>query len=88
VTICYLNDVQSRHESTFPLLKLSIPPRKGSAEVHFPTTTGLEEDLRTKHEGRVVEDEKWLLETWVSKDPRTDTTYAENKLPPLSADVV
>jgi prolyl 4-hydroxylase len=85
---CYLNDVQSGGESSFPLLNLSIAPRKGAAVVHFPTTTGFEEDLRTEHEGSVADDEKWLLATWVWKDPRTDAAYGEEKLPPLSEDVI
>jgi prolyl 4-hydroxylase len=89
VTIfCYLNDVPAGGESRFPLLNVSVPPRKGSAVVHFPTTTGFEEDLRTEHEGSVADHEKWLLATWVWKDSRSDAAYAEDKLPSLSDDVI
>jgi prolyl 4-hydroxylase len=89
VTIfCYLNDVPIGGESHFPLLNVSVSPRKGSAVVHFPSTTGFEEDLRTEHEGSVADDEKWLLATWVWKDRRTDAAYAEDKLPSLSDDII
>jgi 2OG-Fe(II) oxygenase superfamily len=89
VTIfCYLNDVPAGGESIFPLLNVSVLPRKGSAVVHFPTTIGFEEDLRTEHEGSMADSEKWLMATWVWKDPRSDAAYAEDKLSSLSDDII
>lgn len=57
---CHLNDVPEGGETRFakPLpTPSSIAPRKGMAVVHFPATTGLEEDPRTEHEGSMAADE-------------------------------
>ncbi|CAB9516779.1 Probable prolyl 4-hydroxylase [Seminavis robusta] len=63
---CYLNDVPSGGETRFNQLRdennkpLSIAPKKGMAVLHFPTTTELQEDPRTEHEGCPAGDfEKW-----------------------------
>jgi len=97
VTIfCYLNNVPEGGETRFPQLRipndsgsdevLSIAPRKGMAVVHFPETTGFEEDDRTEHEGSAAIDDKWLLVTWAWKDPRTDPQYAEHLFPSIMGD--
>ena len=93
VTIfCYLNDVAEGGETRFTNLAgnddenqqvLSIAPRKGTAVLHFPATTGLEEDPRTEHEGCPAVDEKWLLVTWAWKDARVDPAYAEGLFPTI-----
>ena len=97
VTIfCYLNDVPEGGETRFTRLTssdvngnqkvLSIAPRKGMAVLHFPATTGLEEDPRTEHEGCVAIDEKWLLVSWAWKDSRVDPLYAEHLFPSIMED--
>ena len=88
VTIfCYLNDVKEGGATRFGELDLEIAPKKGTAVIHFPTTTGFEEDSRTQHEGMVAVDEKWLLVTWVWMHPRDqDSIYAEKWLDPLDTD--
>jgi prolyl 4-hydroxylase len=82
---CYLNNVEEGGGTRFTKLRngLTIAPRKGMAVVHFPTTTGFEQDLRTEHEGTVAMDDKWLLVTWMWKHPRTDPTYAESLFPSI-----
>ena len=84
----YLNEVASGGETLFPQLGLEVRPEKGAAVVHFPETLGLEQDLRTEHEGAEAVDEKWLLATWVWAHRRTDDTYAEERLPTLSVDTI
>ena len=96
VTIfCYLNDVAEGGETRFTNLAgndgenqevLSIAPRKGTVVLHYPTTTGLEEDPRTEHEGSPAIDEKWLLVTWAWKDARGDPAYAESLFPSILGD--
>lgn len=82
---CYLNHVERGGESAFPLLDLAVQPRKGTAVVHFPMTTGYEEDKRTEHEGKPpIVGEKWLLVTWVWMHSRSDERYAEENLPSLT----
>ena len=89
VTIfCYLNDVAMGGETRFPELGLDVKPSKGKAVIHFPTTTGFEEDPRTEHEGVAAVDEKWLFVTWVWMNSRSDELYAESKLPFLSNDII
>lgn len=85
---CYLNDVAVGGETRFPVLGLDVRPSKGKAVIHFPTTTGLEEDPRTEHEGVAAVDEKWLFVTWVWKNVRSDEIYAESNLPYLSKDLI
>ena len=51
---------------------LTISPQKGMAVLHFPATTGLEEDLRTEHEGCPAVDDKWLLVTWLWNGRRVE----------------
>jgi 2OG-Fe(II) oxygenase superfamily len=89
VTIfCYLNDVPAGGETRFIQVQrsdnknepLSIAPRKGMAVVHFPATTGFEEDPRTEHEGCNAIDDKWLLVTWMWKNPRSQELYAESNI--------
>jgi 2OG-Fe(II) oxygenase superfamily len=92
VTIfCYLNDVPAGGETRFNHLlqsgsknePLSIAPRKGMAVVHFPATTGFEEDPRTEHEGCTAIDDKWLLVTFMWKNPRSQALYAESRIPSI-----
>lgn len=97
VTIfCYLNDVEEGGETRFTKLTsndsnddgqvVSIAPRKGMAVLHFPSTTGFEEDPSTEHEGSVAIDEKWLLVSWMWKDARVDPAYAEDLFPSIMGD--
>jgi prolyl 4-hydroxylase len=89
VTIfCYLNDVEEGGETRFSELGLDVKPSKGKAVIHFPATTGLEEDPRTEHEGVAAVDDKWLLVTWVWMHSRSDATYAESQLACLSGDII
>ena len=89
VTIfCYLNTVVKGGETRFTELGLDVMPTKGKAVIHFPATTGLEEDSRTEHEGVAAVDEKWLLVTWVWMDSRSDALYSESQLPCLSSDII
>ena len=85
---CYLNHVPQGGETRFTklppsqgdstttteesLAPLTIAPRKGMAVLHFPATTGLEEDLRTEHEGCPAVNEKWLLVTWLWNSRRRE----------------
>jgi prolyl 4-hydroxylase len=94
---CYLNDVAEGGTTIFTKIhadgekvnsdeedKLVIQPRQGMAVVHFPATSGFEEDARTEHQGSEVKDhDKWLLTTWMWKDPRTDRSYHESRFPSL-----
>ena len=89
VTIfCYLNDVEEGGETRFEELGLYVKPSKGKAVIHFPATTGLEEDSRTEHEGVAAVDNKWLLVTWVWMNSRSVGMYAESQLPCLSDDII
>jgi hypothetical protein len=85
VTIfCYLNDVEAGGATRFGDLGLDVEPQRGMAVLHFPTTLGFEEDVRTQHEGAVAIDDKWLLVTWVWMHPREQRSiYAEKWLDPL-----
>lgn len=89
---CYLNTVPTGGSTVFTQLGagrdgeegLTIQPRQGMAVVHFPATTGLEEDTRTEHEGsETIHHKKWLLTTWMWKDPRSDPLYDESIFPSL-----
>ena len=104
----YLNDVGENGggETSFPQLNngngLLIKPTKGTCIIHFPTTTGYEEDFRTEHEGMKVSErsisstttedegnEKWLLVTWVWMHPRNDESiYSEKYLPQLDSNII
>ena len=85
---CYLNDVDHGGHTHFTQLDLRIAPRKGMAVCFFPNTMGLEEDVRTEHEGSVAIDPKWLLVTWVWKNFRSDKVYDESRLPPLDEEII
>jgi prolyl 4-hydroxylase len=85
----YLNSVSQGGATRFPKLNLDIQPQKGRAVIHFPTTTGFEEDLRTQHEGSPAVDDKWLLATWVWMHPRSEgVIYAEENLDPLDDTII
>jgi prolyl 4-hydroxylase len=84
---CYLNTVSNGGSTEFTALNLDIRPRQGMAALHFPNTIGLEEDVRTEHRGvPPIDGEKWLLVTWIWKDPLSDEQYNESNLPKLSDD--
>ena len=84
---CYLNSVSNGGSTKFTTLNLDIQPRQGMAALHFPNTIGLEEDGRTEHQGiPPINGEKWLLVTWIWKDPLSDEQYNESNLPKLSDD--
>lgn len=85
---CYLNDVEEGGETSFTRIGLDVRPRKGMAVLHFPNTLGLEEDLRTEHEGSVAVDTKWLLATWCWKNYRSDVQYSEEVIPRLDGDII
>ena len=76
----YLVDVPDGGETKFPLLGLSVKPKKGMAVIHFPTTTGgtYHLDRRTLHEGGTAVDEKWLLASWVWENDLTDYAYYDS----------
>ena len=84
----YLNDVKEGGETKFTKLGVEVKPRKGMAVVHFPNTVGLEEDIRTEHEGSVAVNTKWLLVTWVWKNYRSDVRYDEDVLDKLGGHVI
>ena len=79
----YLVDVPSGGETNFPLLGLSVKPKKGMAVIHFPTTIDgtYHLDRRTFHEGGTAVDEKWMLATWVWENDNIDDD--DNDLPSL-----
>ena len=58
--ISKIKDVEEgrRRNMGFSELGLYVQPSKGKADIHFPATTGLEEDLRTEHEGAAAVDDK------------------------------
>jgi len=98
VTIfCYLNNVTEGGTTIFTRLNsvgelrnldngggLVIQPRQGTAVIHFPATTGFEEDARTEHQGsEAMGHDKWILATWMWKNPRTDARYHESIFPSI-----
>ena len=97
VTIfCYLNNVTEGGTTVFTRLNpvgeqscddgggLVIQPRQGTAVIHFPATTGFEEDQRTEHQGsEAMGHDKWILTTWMWKNPRTDARYHESIFPSI-----
>ena len=85
---CYLNDVKEGGSTYFPEIDLDIRPKKGMAVLHFPADVEMREDKRTLHQGSPAVDDKWLLTTWVWKDPRTEEEYGEERLPKLSGDII
>ena len=80
----YLVDVPNGGETNFPLIGLSVKPKKGMAVIHFPTTTGgtYHLDRRTMHEGGTAVDEKWLLATWLWENDIAEC-HKEDTLPSL-----
>lgn len=66
--VMYLNDVEEGGETCFPLLQLSVAPKKGSAVYfeYFYTDTRLNE--LTLHAGNpVVTGEKWVATQWMRR---------------------
>ena len=94
---CYLNTVPEGGTTVFTRLTpvggirnndddmgLVIQPRQGTAVIHFPATTGLEEDTRTEHKGSAaMGHDKWLLTTWLWNNARTDVRYHESVFPSI-----
>ncbi len=87
---CYLNDVKEGKGGTtlFPQIDLEITPKRGLAIIHFPTSLDLVEDRRTEHQGSIAIDDKWILTSWIWKNFRADTRYAEETLLPMSEDII
>ena len=85
---CYLNDVEEGGTTYFPEIDLDIRPEKGMAVIHFPADVEMREDKRTLHQGSPAVDDKWLLTTWIWKDPRTEEEYGEERLPKLNDDII
>ncbi len=87
---CYLNDVKEGKGGTtlFPQIDLEITPKRGRAIIHFPTSLDLVEDRRTEHQGSIAIDDKWILTSWIWKNFRADTRYAEETLSPMSEDII
>lgn len=68
--VIYLNDVEEGGETTFPLLHLSVKPRKGTAvyfEYFYNDQTVNE---LTLHSGEpVIRGDKWVATQWMRRQP-------------------
>lgn len=66
--VMYLNDVEKGGETSFPELKLTVPPRKGTAVYfeYFYADKALNE--KTLHAGTpVIAGEKWVATKWMRR---------------------
>jgi len=85
----YLNDVEKGGATRFTRLGLDVQPRQGTAVLHFPNyRDSMREDVRTEHASVPAVDEKWLLVTWLWRDPRSDPRYSECHLKRLSDEII
>mmetsp|Transcript_42772 Transcript_42772/g.89347 ORF Transcript_42772/g.89347 Transcript_42772/m.89347 type:complete len:271 (+) Transcript_42772:2-814(+) len=63
--LTYLNDVPRGGHTTFPLLKVSVPPTRGAALIFFPSFADGYIDKRALHEAQPAIDEKWVMQLWL-----------------------
>jgi prolyl 4-hydroxylase len=65
----YLNDVASGGATAFPMIEVSIAPKRGDGLLFFNCLPDGSPDRRTLHAGLPVEaGEKWLLSRWIRAD--------------------
>ena len=68
--IVYLNEPEEGGETIFPIAKISVTPKKGSAVLFYNVTEDGVEDEKSFHGGApVIKGEKWIVTKWV----RTNT---------------
>jgi len=64
--VMYLNDVEEGGETTFPSLKLSVTPKKGSAAYFEYSNSRGQVDPLSLHAGTpVIRGEKWIATKWM-----------------------
>ncbi len=68
--LAYLNDVDAGGETAFPLIDVSITPKRGDGLLFFNCLPDGSPDRQTLHAGQPVEvGEKWLLSRWIRTGP-------------------
>jgi prolyl 4-hydroxylase len=64
--IVYLNDVPQGGETVFPVVGLSVAPRRGSAVYFEYTNSHMQVDQKSLHAGApVAQGEKWVVTKWM-----------------------
>jgi len=73
--LVYLNDVERGGETAFPLIDVSVAPRRGDGLLFFNCLPDGSPDRQTLHAGLPVEaGEKWLLSRWIRANAYRDGT--------------
>jgi len=68
--IVYLNEPEAGGETIFPIAKIFVTPKKGSAVLFYNVTPEGREDPKSFHGGApVVKGEKWIVTKWVRERP-------------------
>ena len=63
--LTYLNDVPVGGHTSFPLLRLSVAPARGTALIFFPSFADGYLDKRALHQAEAAVHEKWVMQLWV-----------------------
>ncbi len=67
--ILYLNTTESGGETIFPLAKVSVRPKKGTAVLFYNVTVDGKDDPQSLHGGApVIQGEKWIGVKWIREN--------------------